>query len=187
MVSDAHFGSLAPPNPDLIGTCCSYVAVDAPPGWNVTIELGWGDCPAGCINHHKWLFHVDPDGTLSKLDDSGDVPVELDHVAQPGPAQVTLFLRAGPTCPVVAVPPQPGCEPRPVGNADVAIYNAIGEELGTGTSDDLGRIALRPDPGAYYIVPKPVDGLIGTPEPVAFSVVGGDSLEINIDYDTGIR
>ena len=33
---------------------------------------GWGDCPAGCINRHYWLFHVMFDGTVSFINSYGD-------------------------------------------------------------------------------------------------------------------
>lgn len=29
-----------------------------------TFEYGFGDCPAGCINRHKWHFHVHPNGNV---------------------------------------------------------------------------------------------------------------------------
>lgn len=187
MASDPRFASLSPANSELIGGCCFYEAVEAPPGYQVTIELGWGDCPSGCINHHKWQFHVDPDGTISLIDESGDEPVAVNPVGEQRPANVVVHMRAGPTCPAEPVPPQPGCEPRPVANANLIVRDAQGTELATATSDEQGQVVLRLPAGAYYVEPQPVEGLLGTAAPVAFSVVGGDSLDINVDYDTGIR
>jgi hypothetical protein len=102
-------------------------------------------------------------------------------------ASVTLHLGAGPTCPVVANPPQPGCDPKPVANAQVIVRDPAGNELATATSDDKGEIQTQLAPGAYYVEPQPVEGLLGQAPPVAFSVVGGETVDLSIDYDTGIR
>jgi len=184
--ADPHFAALRPTNTDLIGECCSYEAVDAPPGYQVTINIGWGDCEAGCISHHRWTFHVDPDGTITPLGEQGDAGAPVPSAGN-GPARVVLHMRAGPTCPVVRVPPEPGCEPNPVVNAAVIVRDASGTELATATSDDQGQIELQLPAGAYYVEPQAVEGLMGTAAAVAFSVVAGDSVDVNIDYDTGIR
>jgi hypothetical protein len=42
-------------------------------------------------------------------------------------------------------------------------------------------------PGAYRLVPEPVDGLMGTAEPLEFVVEYGVVLELQVLYDTGIR
>jgi hypothetical protein len=62
-----------------------------------------------------------------------------------------------------------------------------GAELATGTSDEAGHIVLSLPAGAYYVEPQPADGLMGQAAAVAFSVVGGETVAINLDYDTGIR
>jgi hypothetical protein len=33
---------------------------------------GWGDCPAGCIHRHYWVFHVMFDGTVEFIRSYGD-------------------------------------------------------------------------------------------------------------------
>jgi hypothetical protein len=43
------------------------------------------------------------------------------------------------------------------------------------------------DAGRYQLIPQPVDGLMGTPEPVAFSITAGGLTRLQITYDTGIR
>jgi len=43
-------------------------------GYEIKLTFGWGDCPAGCINHHTWVFQVGPDGTVTKTGESGDPP-----------------------------------------------------------------------------------------------------------------
>lgn len=69
---DPHFTGLQPKNPDLIGACCFYEATTTADGYQVNVELGWGDCPAGCINRHRWSYSVAPDGSTTLLSDSGE-------------------------------------------------------------------------------------------------------------------
>ena len=52
----AHVASLSPvlegipaQDPDLIGQAYWWAAEESGDGWRVTSEVGWGDCPAGCI------------------------------------------------------------------------------------------------------------------------------------------
>lgn len=188
LAQDPQFAGLMPLDPNMIGQSGYYeVQRAADGGYAVRVWIGWGDCPSGCINHHKWQFHVDPDGTISLIDESGDEPVAVNPVGEQRPANVVVHMRAGPTCPAEPVPPQPGCEPRPVANANLIVRDAQATELATATSDEQGQVVLRLPAGAYYVEPQPVEGLLGTAAPVAFSVVGGDSLDINVDYDTGIR
>lgn len=40
--------------------------------WTVKMEVGWGDCMAGCINWHQWAFQYRPEtGALNVVTDSG--------------------------------------------------------------------------------------------------------------------
>jgi len=186
LASDPHFGAIRPASPDGVGECCTYQAVDAAPGFGVTVDVGWGDCPAGCINHHQWVFTVDRDGTITLVGQSGDAdpPVPAGEGVS---ASIKLHLLAGPTCPVVHNPPDPACAPRPVAGAEVVVRGPDGAELGRATSSDQGEVGLRFPPGAYYVEPQPVQGLLGTPAPFAFSAVGSEAVDINVNYDTGIR
>lgn len=36
-----------------------------------TFEYGWGDCPAGCINEHRWTYNVYKNGSVSFEGESG--------------------------------------------------------------------------------------------------------------------
>jgi hypothetical protein len=46
--------------------------------YDIKLTVGWGDCPAGCINSHVWTFRVAPDGGVKLLKDEGDpVPASL--------------------------------------------------------------------------------------------------------------
>ena len=49
------------------------------------------------------------------------------------------------------------------------------------------RSELQTPQGTYFVEPQPVDGLLGTAPAFAFSVVAGETVDINVDYDTGIR
>jgi hypothetical protein len=41
-------------------------------GYEIKVTMGWGDCPAGCIDHHTWEFDVAEDGTLTPMGETGD-------------------------------------------------------------------------------------------------------------------
>jgi hypothetical protein len=69
---DPRFAGLQAKNPDLIGGCCFYEATPTADGFQVVVELGWGDCPAGCISRHRWTYKVGPDGTTTLLSETGD-------------------------------------------------------------------------------------------------------------------
>ena len=69
---------VGPFDPNGVGQCCGYRVVQVADGWTVTIEVGWGDCPAGCIDHHQWRYLVRPDGTIVVQGESGPtVPAGL--------------------------------------------------------------------------------------------------------------
>jgi len=186
LASDPHFGSVRPGDPDLIGQCCTYEAVDTLPGYQVTVNLGWNDCPSGCISHHQSVFTVSSDGTITLLGQSGDAGAPI-PVGEGATATVTLHLRAGPTCPVERNPPDPSCQARPVANAGVILKSPDGSQLGSATSDADGLVEIQTPPGAYYVEPQPVEGLLGTAPAVAFSVVAGETVDLFVAYDTGIR
>ena len=80
---DPRFAGLKAKNPDLIGGCCFYEATATAAGFQVDVELGWGDCPAGCINRHDWSYSVAPDGTTTLLSETG-APVPSNFPAAGG-------------------------------------------------------------------------------------------------------
>ena len=186
LASDPRFASVRPGDPNLIGQCCTYEASESPPGYEVTVNLGWGDCPAGCISHAKFTFHVDPDGTIALVEQSGNEGAPTPQ-GEGASASVTLHMQAGPTCPVVSDPPDPACQPRPVASANVVLKSPDGTELGQATSNADGQIAVQAPPGAYFVEPQPVEGLLGTAPAFAYSVVAGETVDIDVEYDTGIR
>ncbi len=68
---DPRFANVQPYNPDMIGQCCFSKVATTADGWTVTIEYGWGDCPAGCIARHQWTFAVTPSGVVTLTAKSG--------------------------------------------------------------------------------------------------------------------
>ena len=72
LAMDPLFAKLQPYKDDLIGQCCFYTVQQTADGWAVTIEIGWGDCPAGCIDRHRWTFTVDKAaGAITKTGETG--------------------------------------------------------------------------------------------------------------------
>lgn len=185
--SDPRWAQMVPLRPDLIGASMWYEAFEAIDGYAVVITAGSGDCESGCIERHVWNYHVDHDAAISLTGEEGD-DVDVEPVAGgPGSARVTVQLTAGPVCPVEQVPPNPKCEDRAVANAEVVIRDTSGVEVGRATSNGDGIVAFDLSAGAYYAEAQPVEGLMGTPEAQAFSVVGGGAAGLLMGYDTGIR
>jgi predicted small secreted protein len=108
----------------------------------------------------------------------------------PGPgAQVTVSGRvtAGPTCPVQSASPDPACDDRPV-PAVLRVEDDAGREVATVRADADGGFSVDLPPGDYRIIPQPVDGILGTAEPMEVTVEADRPLGgLVIAYDTGIR
>jgi hypothetical protein len=68
-----EFAGLGPLDPDLIGACCWSEVKAVEGGYQVTFTVGWGDCPAGCIEKHVWTFVVAPDGRVGLIGEEGPV------------------------------------------------------------------------------------------------------------------
>jgi hypothetical protein len=66
-------------DPDLIGQSKWWTASPTPDGgFVIELIVGWGDCPAGCIERHVWTFEVSPEGDVELISESGDeVPSDL--------------------------------------------------------------------------------------------------------------
>jgi hypothetical protein len=178
---------MVPLRPDMIGQSSWYEAFEDATGYTVNITVGQGDCQAGCIERHTWHYHVDHAGVVELLGEDGE-PIDVPPGGGgDGDVTVTVNLTASPTCPVEQIPPDPNCAPRPVKNAEVVLYDAEGNEVARADSDDSGNVVFQVPAGAYYAVAAPADGLMGSPEPQAFSALGGDSVGLLLLYDTGIR
>lgn len=73
-----EFAGLGPLDPDLIGACCWSEAKAVEGGYQVVFTVGWGDCPAGCINRHRWTFAVAPGGEVGLIGEEGpEVPANV--------------------------------------------------------------------------------------------------------------
>jgi hypothetical protein len=197
LASDPRFAGIGPLDPDLIGQAAWYEVSPATVGWRVTVTKGWGDCIAGCINRHTWVYDVDPAGSVVLVEERGD-PLEdgADGVAPPvtipadGGPWIVGRAMAGPTCPVVQQPPDPACADRPVVGATVVVRDraaAIVAEVTTG--EDGTFIARAPAGGTYTVEARPAEGLLGTPAPIDVVVPDGAGAWAVVDlaYDTGIR
>ena len=176
-----RFHDLARRDINFIGQGSWWDATESAQGYEVTVELGWGDCEAGCINRHTWVYSVTRDGTVSITSEQGD------PLPSAGPGNVSGKVVAGPTCPVESSPPDPQCAPRQVAGATLLVQDLAGHTLATVVSDGTGAFSLTLPPGDYVLVAQPVDGLMGTAPPLSFSVIDGSPVELTVGYDTGIR
>lgn len=79
IASNPQFAGAMPLTPDVIGASKWWTAKPlAGGGYEIVLTIGWGDCPAGCINKHTWTFEVAPDGSLKLVSETGDpVPGDL--------------------------------------------------------------------------------------------------------------
>jgi hypothetical protein len=69
--AEPTLAGIGPLDPDIIGGCCFWEAAETADGFEVTYEVGWGDCPSGCIDRHHWTFAVTRDGAVTLLSESG--------------------------------------------------------------------------------------------------------------------
>lgn len=187
--SDPRFAGLTAEDPNLIGQCCFYSIAPAADGYVVTIEVGWGDCPAGCIDRHHWIFSVKTDGTIHLDREDGPpvpsgVPGSSDGTTS-GVIGIRGVASAGPICPVVR-PNDSNCANRPVEGATVHILDATGTEVATLETDAAGAFVVTLPPGRYRVVPDPVPGLMRNAAPQDVTV-GTGLAQIQLTYDTGIR
>jgi hypothetical protein len=79
IATDPRFSGAIQLRPDLIGASKYWEAEPlAAGGYRIKLTLGWGDCPAGCIERHVWTYDVDPTGGLKLVSETGDeVPANL--------------------------------------------------------------------------------------------------------------
>jgi hypothetical protein len=79
VATDKRFAGASQRQPDSIGLSKWWDWKPLDNGaYEISVTLGWGDCPAGCINRHTWVFDVAADGTVKPVGDTGDaVPDSL--------------------------------------------------------------------------------------------------------------
>ena len=193
---------VGPKDPNMIGACCWYTGSETGDGYTVTFQVGWGDCPAGCINRHSWTFAVSKDGAVTLTAEQGPpVPPGTPGSAiksgaggsggttgggiLPGGSGIEGHVTAGPTCPV-ARPDDPACADRPLEGVTIVVLTAAGNEAGRTTTDASGYYGITLPSGPYTIEPQPVQGMVHGSPPVPV-VVGEGVTTVDIPYDTGIR
>lgn len=195
VASDPRFAGISARDPDLIGQCCFSTVTSTDSGYEVTIEIGWGDCPAGCIDRHHWVYAVSRDGAIRLLREDGPpVPADVPGgggttgalpSVPPGVIGIRGRATAGPVCPVVR-PNDPACADRPVVGAVVHVIDERGTEVATLETDANGFFVVTLPSGQYEVRPDPVDGLMGTAAAVQVAVASTIE-DVVLAYDTGIR
>ena len=79
IANEPRLGGIGPLDTGLIGQS-SWYTVEPASGvgaFVVSIRIGWGDCPAGCIDEHTWTYAIGPRGEVTVLSESGPpVPPE---------------------------------------------------------------------------------------------------------------
>jgi hypothetical protein len=82
---EPRFNGISMRDPDMIGQASWYQVAPASGvgAYLVTVRVGWGDCPSGCIEEHTWLYAVAPDGTVTLQSEEGDA-VPADALPAPG-------------------------------------------------------------------------------------------------------
>ena len=178
-------------DPNLIGQASWYkVAPASRVGvFVVEVRVGWGDCQAGCIDQHLWVYAVGPDGTVSTVSEKGaPVPdTAWPRVSATGRTGIGGTATAGPVCPVERNPPDPACAPRPVAGAVILIRDATGKEIARVTTANDGTFFADVPAGGYVIEPQSVQGLLGRPSPTSIVVRNRATSRVDLVYDTGIR
>lgn len=184
------FDGVKPKDPTLIGQAAWWRATPSTSGaWTVTVNVGWGDCPAGCISHHVWVWQVASDGTPTLQSESGSALPAAQRAAlasTSGASGIGGEVSAGPTCPVER-PGDSACADRPVKGAVLVVTDASGREVARFTTDASGLFRIDLAPGTYTLAAQPVTGIMGTPAQQQVTVVDGQLTTVALGYDTGIR
>jgi hypothetical protein len=190
---EPRLAGIQPRDPDMIGQSAWYEVAPASGvgAFIVTVRVGWGDCPSGCIEEHSWTYAVLPDGAVNRQSDSGSaVPPDAWPAPDAGGAagsglQITAV--AGPNCPVETIGADPACAPRFVPNVTVLISDASGAIRHKLVLDASGQGFLAMDPGAYVVNAEGVQGFMNGPEAQKVTVEAGQVTDVTLSFDTGIR
>ena len=183
------FADVAQRDPALIGQATWWQAEATDGGWLVTVEAGWGDCQAGCIDRHDWTWTVASDGNVTFGGETGSaLTSELVSGLAAASTATGLGGRAlgGPTCPVER-PGDPACAPRLVAGATLVVRGADGTEVARLVTDASGLFRFDLPAGDYTLEAGAVDGFMRAPGVQSFTVVDGTQTWLDAQYDTGIR
>lgn len=79
IAADPRFRGAIERSSDIIGASKWWTATPLAGGaYRIELVVGWGDCPAGCINRHTWTYDVSPEGEVELVGEIGDpVPEPL--------------------------------------------------------------------------------------------------------------
>jgi Carboxypeptidase regulatory-like domain len=187
--SDPRFAGIGPLDPDLIGQDRWYEVGPGTTGYTVTVTIGWGDCPAGCIYRHTWRYEVSPDRSVRLVEETGAPLPVTSRAPVSGEPGIAGYAVAGPVCPVVSNPPDPACADRAVAGAVVIVRDGSGSEVGRATTAADGTYSIALAPGSYVVEAQPVEGLMGTPgaQQIVVPVGSSNPVQVDLSYDTGIR
>jgi len=120
----------------------------------------------------------------------GEIPNGSPGTTTPPPSGVRGTVILGPTCPIGGEPgasdPIPCLTPYV---AQLVVVDGQGVAVAQVTSDADGRFEVTLPPGDYVITPTPPASgdLFPIAQPLSVVVIAGEYLEIQINYDTGIR
>lgn len=190
---EPRFAGITRRDPNLIGQANWFEVQEASGvgAYIVTMRVGWGDCPAGCMDEHRWIYVIAPTGAVSLQSESGP-PTPPDAWPAQGAGvgaftgiRVTAVL--GPICPVERVPPDPACAPRTVPGAIISIRDDQGNEFAQAKLDSAGSAFIETPPGHYRVLAARVVGLLGVPDATPAEVFDGLTTDVVLTYDTGIR
>jgi hypothetical protein len=191
IAAEPRLTGIAPFDTGLIGQSSWYTVQPASGvgAFVVTVQVGWGDCEAGCINEHTWVVAVKPDGAVDVINESGPAvpPDAWPSPAGAGKTGIAGMALAGPVCPVETVQPDPNCAARPVAGAMIVIRDGAGSGVARVVTELDGSFFAELPAGDYVVDPQAVEGLLGTAAAIEVSVVEGVAAEIRLEYDTGIR
>jgi hypothetical protein len=85
IAKEPRFAGITKRDPDMIGQASWYEVAPASGvgAFVVTVRVGWGDCPSGCIEEHTWVYAVAPDGSVTLQSEKGDF-LPSDALPPPG-------------------------------------------------------------------------------------------------------
>lgn len=84
LAADPRFRGIGPYDPNAIGQAAWYEARAEGDRFRVVVRIGWGDCPAGCIDEHRWTYAVNRDGTVRLIEETGpSIPPGVTPTVEP--------------------------------------------------------------------------------------------------------
>ena len=74
-----------------------------------------------------------------------------------------------------------------VAGAVLLVRDGSGKEVASYTTDASGLFRFDLAAGGYTLEPQPVEGLMGTAQPMPFTIADGVVIWLDVAYDPGIR